>query len=1518
MEPGAEAQDSPDPPPPGQGPPAGRSRGLIARLGLTLLRLMVVLTALVLVGLLVLRLSFNGAPLGKTVAEKINAKIAGHVVIESIEWPIWAISDLGRVPLVIRNVRLYDPHGRMVLAVPRINLTVDAGALLASGGRSIIAVDDVIVTGDGSPAPVPPYVLVAQSRLPYPFSGVGIAEAMAAHPGGPAQGPGTGEALGMHIEMPVVRIVDTTLDLDFPGWQAGGERLNLTASVFLDEQQQALYYDLHGTVDTGHVDVGGQRFPLHDLVLGEGSGQVATAPDDVVWAASMTGPDDSHVWVSGAVRALSRGAATSLELLAGIDKGGKLAARYLPGVEPRPTSKLTVSLSGPVSRLHLDATVVDVNVQPGGRMPPELGDLHLIKATLGWDLSTSILSLEAAQADLLGGLVSLSGRVTIGAEPSWDLDLTMDPALEIEPFLPPDLRSLARGGELHGKLHLVGDERRVTVDGIDLVLGTFRVTGGLAWVARTETGPTPTSVGWALAHGVIKPQDLEIEADAEATKVRISRGEIDLMTQTLRVGFSASIGKLVPWLRRLGVRSRLATSATVSAGELRGTFAAPLVEAQVAAHGVPFTDGVEAHLRYSPGTVTLSSVRAHALGGLVLAGGRIRLGRTPRLENAFANGRALQLGKLPHTRGVLGGEASFGITLLGPITRPAAAGTVVAQGVTLGGEPLGDLTADLETDEHGLILERLELEHDESHLLGHGTLGYDRALDLTLSVRHLPVASLPGLSNAPGLGVDGNANLELHATGTIDHPDLAGALGLSEIAFGQTLFGAGNLDISMAAPGVVALHGSLFQGKISVAADVQLLAPHHAHAVISFERLELDEFTTAAQGIGLTGWATGQVKIAMEDKLAIEGRITELRGEVVGEDSHGRPVPVAVHNEGDVVFTWDGVGGVLTEPAVLLTSEGKVTIAGKASPRELAVQVDGEVALGLLEGFTHRYFDSIGGAATIKLAITGTPEAPRMNGAVTLRDVELKPRGVEAELAAPTGQITFANDRVRIDQLTLALEGHTLDVSGELALRDYAPDRVDVRVHGRLAARLLSLIAGRQISDASGSAAIDLGLTGTLDKPRLDGDITFDQAFSVSIRGLRREVEVKGGKLAVHGNRLSVDEKLVAQVDDGSFTLQKGGTADISDELELTGINLDIDLSSFVQREAEVYEVEINARNMTLTMVSGQLFLGGDIDIVDGRFLQKFNYTALLTPQRTQERQRPFYEGVRLLETMQLGLHVHSNGGFVIDNNLTPRAIALNVDVQVTGTLPDPRFAGQIKAASGQIHLATIKPTFDIDDGTVTFRPDKEVRAGAEVNLSASSTYIDASERSHRVHLLAHGPLSAVTVTFSTEDGLNSVQTLALITLGKTDEQFREQYRGDSASNANPDLAATGAGASNLGGAGVGGVADRVIKDFAADILTTLVGDLVRDTLYLDCFTVNVGIASASVYGCKRIFERLKVDLQYEYGYTGVQIVRPGIELRLQDHLSLRGFMKFVNSTDPLTEEVDTKGFELKFRWIYY
>jgi hypothetical protein len=238
---------------------------------------------------------------------------------------------------------------------------------------------------------------------------------------------------------------------------------------------------------------------------------------------------------------------------------------------------------------------------------------------------------------------------------------------------------------------------------------------------------------------------------------------------------------------------------------------------------------------------------------------------------------------------------------------------------------------------------------------------------------------------------------------------------------------------------------------------------------------------------------------------------------------------------------------------------------------------------------------------------------------------------------------------------------------------------------------------------------------------------------------------------------------------------------------------------------------------------------------------------------------------------------------FLVQNNLAPE-IHVNMDLRVSGTLSEPRLAGDVRPTDGRFHILGLRGDFELVSNVnhITFVETKSLAAAEtpELNLEAENLVTDSAGGEHKVIMRIRGPLNQAAIELSSEDGLDRNQTLLLLVSGRTTE--------DSAhfgSTTNPTVGSNFRTGTDMVGQITRDTVGNLVEPYIDDTLQLLTGRRinVRPTVGVDGFELRI-LARAS--------RNTDLQLSFLRGFQNQQRYRGEGSLWLADYLSARGFFE--------------------------
>ena len=323
---------------------------------------------------------------------------------------------------------------------------------------------------------------------------------------------------------------------------------------------------------------------------------------------------------------------------------------------------------------------------------------------------------------------------------------------------------------------------------------------------------------------------------------------------------------------------------------------------------------------------------------------------------------------------------------------------------------------------------------------------------------------------------------------------------------------------------------------------------------------------------------------------------------------------------------------------------------------------------------------------------------------------------------------------------------------------------------------------------ASGTTTFQVRARGTLDKPGLSGQIEFQNA-SLALQDLPNSLSQLQGTLVFNQNRLEV-RSLTARTGGGTLSVsgylayQRG----IFAALSLTGKGVRIRYPEGVSSLADA--------DLQLQGTQGSLLLSGNVLVTRFTVSPDLDAAALVTQA---SKVQPVTPPDAPSNHVRLDVRIQSSPQLNFQNAYAK--LAGDIDLRLRGTLATPSLLGRVSITEGSATIAGTR--YDLQRGDITF--SNPVRIEPIVDLNATARVED-----YDITLGLHGPPSKMSVTYRSDPPLPESDVVALLALGRTQNQERlyTQQQEQVASNPSTDAL--------LGGALNATVSSRVQKLFGA------------------------------------------------------------------------------------------------------
>jgi translocation and assembly module TamB len=754
----------------------------------------------------------------------------------------------------------------------------------------------------------------------------------------------------------------------------------------------------------------------------------------------------------------------------------------------------------------------------------------------------------------------------------------------------------------------------------------------------------------------------------------------------------------------------------------------------------------------------------------------------------------------------LGGQADFHGTWTGSLADPHIAGSLNSTNVSVELPPLPNHTSDQPQSARFDTLAltgsysatRISIDHGE---LRHGQSTFD--LQGTLS------AATPDPRTSAKSQFDSNSLLRLHVT--------AGKVGVDELLplTGQNLPVTGKLNAQIDADGPLrALDGSGWAELVDGTVYGQPVSSIRAQGKIAAQVVQLTSVTVNDQAGKVSGTGSYDLK-SHQFHLDAQGT-----GIDVGQIQRLRQAGLSV--TGKLGFSASGSGtiddprlearGTLTDLNVSGEQVGSVQMTARTANRTLIYDVTthfetaslsahGQTALnGDYNTQAKLEFSRFNIAAPLKMAhvpgLTGeselagtvTVEGPlahtdQLRGDARLQELAVTLVGVHLHSEGAV-HATLANSRITLDPLHVTGEETDLRAQGSVNLKDKR--QLDMAASGTINMKLAETLDPDLT--ASGTTTFQVEAHGTLQDPGLRGRINFQNA-SLALEDLPNSLSQLQGTLEFNQNRLEV-KTLTAMTGGGLLSVsgylayQHGLFADLT----LTGNGVRIRYPDGVSSLADA--------TLQLQGTQNNLLLSGGVMITRFSVSQDLDIAALAAQANKVQ---PVISPNAPSNHVRLDVRIQSSPQLNFQNAYAK--LAGDVDLRLRGTLATPTLLGRVSIIEGSATIAGTR--YDLQRGDITFTNPIRIQPSIDLNATAHVEDYD-------ITLSLHGSPDNLTVAYRSDPPLPEADVVALLALGRTQNEQRiyTQQQEQVASNPTTDAL--------LGGALNATVSSRVQRLFGA------------------------------------------------------------------------------------------------------
>jgi len=465
----------------------------------------------------------------------------------------------------------------------------------------------------------------------------------------------------------------------------------------------------------------------------------------------------------------------------------------------------------------------------------------------------------------------------------------------------------------------------------------------------------------------------------------------------------------------------------------------------------------------------------------------------------------------------------------------------------------------------------------------------------------------------------------------------------------------------------------------------------------------------------------------------------------------------------------------------------------------------------------------------------------KLSGEASLKELAVVVESVHLQSKGPVHAI-LANGIAHLDPLEITGEDTDLKLRGTLAVT--GNQQLDLEANGAINLRLAESLDPDLI--ASGVTSFSMQAHGPLANPILQGKVEFQNA-AIALQDFPNGLSQIKGTLEFNQNRLEV-RSLTAMSGGGQLSVggyigfQHGLYADLS----ATGKSIRIRYPQGISSLADA--------RLRLQGPQNNLLLGGNVQVTRFAINADLDMAAFAAASSSVQ---PIVSPDAPSNHIRFDVHLTSAPQLNFQNAYAK--LAGDADLHLRGTLASPSLLGRISLTEGSTSIGGTK--YELQRGDIYF--NNPVRIQPNIDLDATARVED-----YDITLGLHGTPEKLNITYRSEPPLPEADVIALLTLGRTqDEQSvytqQQQQAGD-----NPTTDAL------LGGALNATVSNRVQRLFGT-------GAIKVDPNFIG----SLGNSTARVTVVEQVGKNLTFTYASNVNTTSQQLIQA--EIAINRHVSL-------------------------------
>ena len=475
---------------------------------------------------------------------------------------------------------------------------------------------------------------------------------------------------------------------------------------------------------------------------------------------------------------------------------------------------------------------------------------------------------------------------------------------------------------------------------------------------------------------------------------------------------------------------------------------------------------------------------------------------------------------------VIDGPATGELHLYGAYRRLFGFGRINLENPTAYGELFDSATAGLRFEGNGVRLDGFEMRKGAGSVTGAAFIEWDASYSFNWDARDIPVETL-SLIPEPPEPLSGTLEFNASGVGSFEDPRYEVRGAVRDLFVGDEEIGqvTGRIAVREGALSLD-LEGASSRLAVSASGRVELDGGNEADLSFRLANASLDPYVrmfVPELSTDITVVVSGAMRVVGElrdwDRLTAEATVEQARLRLFDYD---------VRNDGVIRLGADR--RVIDIDRLWLAGEGTalaLTGSVDVGNDEIALAVDGDASLGILQGFLTDLRGS--GDAVVAAKVGGGLGQPVVTGQAEVTNGRIRHFSLPHGLEAINGRITFEPGSVRFDDLSALMGAGPVSIGGRVGLNGYRLGELGITAVGqemqlRYPEGFRSLLDTDLVLRGPAVAPVLTGVVNVRDAVLLDGLSMSGNGFL----GAGGDAEASSVVSVDRGNPLSFDIQIVA------------------------------------------------------------------------------------------------------------------------------------------------------------------------------------------------------------------------------------------------------------------------------------------------------------------------------------------------------------------------------------------------------